>query len=177
MFACRHCRTHLDAYIASELPRAAGAQVARHLDACPTCYAEYTRRRDLVRDLRRAVPTIGRDHEPDFERLRRGILVELRRAGPPPRYTQMRYGLAALSLTLILIMPFFMGGGGMRALPPVQHPAPPALVITATPDHLAGPTAGPTAVASLTLTRHSPAAAVPTLPEPESLRGIDGSDS
>jgi anti-sigma factor RsiW len=177
MSACHYSRKHLDAYIANELPPTRRARIARHLDGCTTCYAAYVRQRDNGRELARSIPLVGRGQEPDFEHLRRGIMQELRRGSPPPRYANLRYGLAAVALTLIFIMPFMMSGSPMHAAPPVQQPVPQPVAVTRTPDS-APPVNGATAVASLTLVSAGPTAtSVPTLPEPETTRGIDGSDS
>lgn len=174
MFACRYCQAHMDAYLANELSRPARRRISAHIDRCPTCYTLYVQRRELTRDLRQNVPLVGHHHMPDFARLWQDIQAEVPRADTPHR---MQYGLVALLLTLMLLVPLTMGHSDVMAAPPTQ-PAP----------QLAGPERTPARAAALpqpttaaaTLIRETAYFVVdtpPTLPEPDFndlSRGPDG---
>lgn len=168
---CRYCRAHLDAYIAGELPPSARWRVAAHLDRCAACYAAYAQQREVVRELRRALPIIGRGHPPDFEY----VWLNAQRELPRSSRDSIQYGLAALLLVVLLVVPFTIGYHDIAAALPTQ-PAPHRLDEDRTPANAATQTrtvtAGPPAATLSPPTFSTP----PTMPESStnvSSRGVD----
>ena len=163
---CHTCRKRLDGYMDQQLSTGQRRQVARHLDNCPRCYALYSQRRELRRELAYRLPQLGRDHTPDFDRIWGAIQVELPQKSSPQGGFQMRFGLAAMMLMVMLLLPFTMGNHDVvrHSIPPTQ-PAP-EIQATGTPEvsvTLATEEA-------LLLTRESRLKAMtapPTLPEPD----------
>ncbi len=161
---CRYTQSRLDHYLDSALPVRTRRLVARHLDSCPACYQEYTRRRDLQRELRQGLPLVGRGHEPDFDRMWGAIRSELPRSRP--RYAQFRYGLVAFVLLLALLVPFTMGNHELSVVP--QQPSPQTAASTETPTSTDEARMVSTAIASATeVSSLDGDPAPPTLPEPD----------
>lgn len=170
MIACRYCRVHLDAYLSGELAPPARRRVAVHLDQCAACYAAYVQRREVARELRRSLPLVGYSKEPDFGQVWLRVQAEVPQGSSHP----VQYGLAALLLALMLLVPFTMGHRDVAAALPTQ-PAPQLIDASQTPARavaIGSPTAGPTAH-----TLAAPAAGTPpTMPEPnmhDFSRGFD----
>lgn len=159
---CRVYRLQLDAFLDGRLAPRARQRLACHLDHCPACDRVYNLRRDLRRELTQAVPLVGRDHAPDFDRMWQAVRAELPR--PVSRQMPFRYGLVMLLVVVALLVPFTLGHhDGARPIP--NQPVPQLEQATRTPDR-SGPVAQMTAVASVTLDS-SQAALPPTLPEPD----------
>lgn len=177
MFACWRCQRNLDAYLDHELPSHIRRRVARHLDDCPRCYQAYIQRRELRHELQRTLPLVGRGDAPDFTALWGAIQAELPRPASSPRPYHMRFGLAALALMVMFLLPFTLRHHEASSSTPARHPVPVAAV-TDTPESTEPVGVVATVVASIT--RESqliPATSVPTMPEPgiqEIARGFDG---
>jgi anti-sigma factor RsiW len=160
---CRYVRANLDKFLDGDLSIGARRRVARHVDTCPACYAAYTQRRDLRRDLQQALPLVGRTPAPDFNRMWDVIRADL----PRPQRTQFRYGLVMLILTLALLVPLTMGNHEL-ARPAAYAAVPHTEVSTETPDHAGEPVAAATLTAASTITSDLVReTAPPTLPEPD----------
>lgn len=170
--SCRYCQAHLDGYLDGQLTPKARRRVAEHLARCESCYVEYVRRRDLHGELQRTLPLVGQRQMPDFARTWQAIRVELPHPTYERRRDQARYGLAAVMVMLVLLLPFTMGHRDLPLLPP--RPAPDSTVKSGTPAHLE-----PIAIATVAVTqRHDDhtATELPTVPEPDAPRGIDGNN-
>jgi len=169
--ACRYCRAHLDAYVAGELALPARRRVAAHLDQCAACYAVYAQRREVVRELQRSLPMVGYANPPDFGQVWLNVQQEMPRGSG----YSIQYGLAALLLLVLLLVPFTMGHRDIAAALPTQ-PAPHQLDGDQTPDR-AGARAKAVTTAPRTATLSPPAFGTPpTMPEPSmyvSSRGFD----
>lgn len=159
-FKCSHCEKHLDAYLDHRLTPRLRRRVARHLDECPRCYLLYIQRRDLQQELQRALPLVGRRDKTDFQRLWGGISAELPRTAVPNR---MRYGLVAMALMVMFLLPFTMAHRDVMLSPTI--PAAPETLATQTPESTA--VAEATVAASLTdESDYTPATSIPTIPQP-----------
>lgn len=161
MIACRYCRAHLDTYLAGELAAPARRRVAAHLDRCPACYSIYAQQRDLARELRQTLPVVGHASAPDFGQVWLHVQAELPRGSGHP----LPYGLVALLVALLLVVPFTMGHRDVPAALPTQ-PAPQLTSADATPTR-ADATSQATAVPRVSAQTAPAAGAPPTLPEPD----------
>ena len=171
MTGCRYCRAHLDAYAAGELAPPARRRVAAHLDHCAACYAVYAQRREVVRELQRSLPLLGYANPPDFGQ----VWLKVQRELPRGSGHSMQYGLAALLLLVLLLVPFTMGHRDIAAALPTQ-PAPHQLDGDQTPAR--APARAQTVTAAPRTATLSPPAfgTPPTMPEPNthvSSRGVD----
>ena len=166
-----HCQAQLDAYLDGQLTAKARRRVGQHISRCESCYAEYVRRRDLRNDLQQTLPLVGQRNAPDFAR----VWQRVRRELPNPTYERRRYqarfGLAALMVMLILMLPFMMGHRDLpMILPP--RPAPDLTQQGGTPPQIV-----PIATVAVSVIQgHETQAAteLPTVPEPALIRGRNG---
>jgi anti-sigma factor RsiW len=132
-FKCRYCKSRLTAYIQGELAPKSRRRIARHLDECSSCYMEYVRQRDLSDQLAVRVPVIGQPKAPQLQKIWAGIQADMQ----PPKRTarrrypyQARYGLVALAMVLVLLVPLILGNRNVPFSVPSQ-PAPPTAVTQA----------------------------------------------
>jgi anti-sigma factor RsiW len=161
MIACRYCRAHLDAYLGGELTAPARRRVAAHLDRCAACYSIYAQQRDLVRELRQALPLVGDANTPDFGQVWLHVQAEVPRGSGHP----LPYGLVALLLALLLAVPFTMGH---RDVPPALPTQPAPQLISADPTPTRADVTSEATAASRVSAQAVPAAGTPpTLPEPD----------
>lgn len=58
-FKCQYTRARLSAFLSRELASEDRSYVARHLDECEVCYAEYRRLREDAHELERSLPRLG----------------------------------------------------------------------------------------------------------------------
>lgn len=130
---CKHCQSRLAAYIHNELPLKQRRDVVRHLDACETCYGVYLQQQDLARELSNAVPLIGAGHKLEFNRVWAAMHNGTGRSrSSSSTHYSIRYGLAALVVTLLFLIPLTMGSQHVTLAAPPTQPAP--LTLRATPD-------------------------------------------
>ncbi len=127
MMTCRSCQAHLVSYLHNELSPHLRRRVAYHLDDCAACYALYVQQRELARELQNAVPLIGRNDAPRFDRVWLSVQGELVQPRRSPQF-HARYSLALLALLLALLFPWTMGGQRLTSAAPPTQP-PPLLVI------------------------------------------------
>lgn len=171
--ACRHCQAHLDAYLDRQLTPKARRRVGQHIARCETCYAEYVRRRDLRDELKRTLPLVGQHSAPNFARTWQAVRRDLPHPTYERRRDQARFGLAALMVMLILLLPFTMRHRDLPLILP-PRPAPDVSQQGSTPAQTE-PVAFATVAASVTQGHESKAATqLPTVPEPHAIRGTNG---
>lgn len=121
---CGECRSHLVAFLHGDVSPLLRRRVARHLDHCMACYNLYLQELDLMRDLKRTVPKIGQGHQPKFDAIWSEIQIEITRPKRDlPRF-HMRYGLAALALVLVFLVPLTMGNQNLTLASPPTQPIP-----------------------------------------------------
>lgn len=132
----RYCKSRMAAFINGELPLVARRRVARYIDECPDCYAEYLRQRDLAEELKRQLHMIGQPDHTQLNRIWENIQSDLSQPRPqrPARRYPTRYGLVAIILALVLMLPFILGQtSDYRTIP--SQPAPYHFDLSATPTH------------------------------------------
>jgi hypothetical protein len=121
---CGECRAHLVAFLHSDVSPLLRRRVARHLDHCPDCYRLYLQELDLMRDLKRNLPLIGRAHQPSFDAIWAEIQTDIVKPKPSlPRF-HMRYGLAMLALVMTFLVPLTMGNQNLTLASPPTQPVP-----------------------------------------------------
>src|SRR4051794_29255149 len=103
MISCNHCQKHLVTYVHRELSPKQQRRVAEHLDLCETCYALYLEHKRIANELARIVPTIGSGRPPAFDRV--WAATRLDAARRTSNYYPLRYGMAMVAITLVLLIP------------------------------------------------------------------------
>jgi hypothetical protein len=122
MISCKQCQKHVMGYIQRDLEPQLNWQVSQHIHQCENCYAVYQEEKRLLADLRRVVPKIGNDQPPAFERVWKATrAASVHRS--TPQYS-LRYGMAMLIVTFLLLIPFAIGKGNQVFAGPPTQPAP-----------------------------------------------------
>lgn len=122
---CRHCRQHLDAYIAGELPLKTRRHLARHLDQCEGCYQAYRQRGELRLELQQVIPLVGKSHAPDFDALWTVIKAEIVTVEKPRMgHYQFRLSVALAMFVLLAIVPLMISGRDVTAAALPLQPVP-----------------------------------------------------
>lgn len=134
-FKYRYCRSRMVAYLHGELTPPVRQRMARYIDESPTCYAEYLRQRDAVRELTWKLPLVGQPDKPQLDNIWSAIQAEMKGHHTSRRRPaiHMRYGFAGMVLALTFLMPFTMGNRDVAFSVPSQ-PAPHTLDATAIAD-------------------------------------------
>lgn len=121
---CGECRSHLVAFLHSDVSSLLRRQVSRHLDQCPACYGLYMQELDLMRDLKREVPHIGAAHQPRFDQVWAAIQQDIvKPKANMPRF-DFRYGVAMVALMMVFLVPFTMGNQSLALASPPPQPLP-----------------------------------------------------
>lgn len=111
-YKVRYCKSRMVAFINGELPLKSRRRVARYIDECEECYAEYIRQKQLVRDLEYKLPVIGEPSDSQMDKMWAGIQASLQANTRPKRRTyHTRYGILTLAFVLAVIVPFTLGNG------------------------------------------------------------------
>lgn len=119
MISCAQCQTYLIAYVQRDIGPTLSHLMADHLDHCDACYRLFWQEKRLVNDLQLVMPTIGHDRAPSFERVWTAIQMQ----SVQRSYPSLQYGIAMLSITLLMLLPFALGKGNqVLAAPPTQPP-------------------------------------------------------
>lgn len=118
-------------YVSGGLPVDIRRRIARYIDECPDCDAEYRRVRELSRELAALVPALGLPEKPQVNRIWGQIQQELTAPLPRRRMFSSRYGLGMLLLALLLIVPFVYPNSYSAAVP--SQPPPVELSLHKTP--------------------------------------------
>ncbi len=143
----RYCKARMTAYINGGLAPGAKRRMARYINDCPDCYAEYVRQRDIARELERDMPGVGIPHSPQLDRMWANIQTEMTRSSSrPARRGQARYGLIVLALILALFLPWAFGDQDAAFAIPSQ-PSPRATAVAGTPENQKSITSSPSATA------------------------------
>lgn len=137
-WSCRQYRVLLPGYIERELAPKQRERVSRHLSGCAECYVAYREQRQIVHELTTSLPRIGAGHTtPRLEKIRAGVMDEMRQPKPPMSLYQARYSLAALLLIVTLMLPWSMRGQAFSLPTPpqpeqVNPPGTPVVALPAT---------------------------------------------
>lgn len=124
MLKCRYTRARIPALINQELPLNARRYVARHLDECPTCRAQYEHQKTLRQTLIAEVPRLGQPTAGTLENVWSRIAEDLKTPAAPapshlPVLRTVGYGFAAAMVGLALLLPL-----GSRFAPAQELPRP-----------------------------------------------------
>jgi len=111
-FKYQYCKKRMVAYINGELDDRARRRVARYVDTCPRCYAEYQRQREIHRNLAADLPSFGRPQAAQLDRIWTAVKADL--AAPsarrhPQPYLRVRYGVLMMLLITAMIFPLVFG--------------------------------------------------------------------
>ena len=122
MISCKQCQQHLVGYVNHELSPKMRDKVARHLDECEACYVVYLQHKRTATELRRVMPLVGNHRPPTFERVWAAARLEtVRRTS---NYYPLRYGMAMVAITILLLIPFALGRTNQVLAEPPTQPAP-----------------------------------------------------
>ena len=122
MISCKQCQKHVIAYINHDLSPKIRNQVAQHLDQCEACYALYLQHKQTTRELRRVMPLLGNNRPPAFDRV--WAAARLDAARRTSNYYPLRYGMAMLAITFLLLIPVALGRTNHVLAEPPTQPAP-----------------------------------------------------
>lgn len=129
MISCKHCRKHFIAYINHDLSPKVRGRVAQHLDQCEACYALYSYHKRATNDLGRTMPLVGNHRLPPFDRVWAAVRRDA--TSRSNQYYPLRYGMAMLAITFLLLIPFALGRTNQVL---AELPTQPAPLLRATPD-------------------------------------------
>lgn len=130
-FKYRYCKARMTAFVHGELSPQSRRRVARYIDECADCYAEYMRHRELQRELLHDLPAFGKPDEAQLDRMWSVIQGEVftpqRRT--TPNFYRMRYGFATAAFFVVFMLPFTLGNNTIATAS--TTPPTPAEVVTA----------------------------------------------
>lgn len=129
MFKLWYCKTRMTAYVNGELPLHARRRMARYIDECPQCYAEYIRQRHVQQELVNQIAAIGKPDAGQLDRIWSAIQLDMKPARPNRAYFQMRYGLVTLAVFFALALPLLLIDKQVASAT-VTQPTPKAIVVT-----------------------------------------------
>lgn len=128
MLKCRYARARIPAFINQELPINARRYVARHLDECPACRAQFEAQKTLRQTLMAEVPRLGQPASGALENVWSRIAADLQApAASHPLRTPFRtavYGFSAALVGLTMMLPMAAHFAPVDALPRQPRPAP-----------------------------------------------------
>jgi anti-sigma factor RsiW len=138
-FRYHYCRRRMVAYLNGELSPAARRRMARFIDECPACYAEYRRQRGLHEHLTVSLPPFGTPSQPQLDRMWTGIQQEMHRSRSISWWQySTRYGVLACLVALIFMLPVVVLPAALeytgvpQALPTQPAPQLPVALVTVT---------------------------------------------
>lgn len=175
-FKVRYCKARMLAYIRGELPPRSRRRMARYLDECPRCYQEYQRQRSTLLELERTLPAFGAASGEQLGRIWTRVQADMQRrpGGLRPIIYHASYGLAALMLLVILMLPL-AGTGGSAAAAPLMQPEPVLRLVASTTLTPGSPALSATRSAPVTVrggqTSSVPETVPPNTPRPLNVTG------
>lgn len=147
MLQCHYTRARIPALINQELPQHTRRYVARHLDQCAACRAEFERQKAIKQELIRELPRFGKPNASALDRIWLQVQADLSPVPPskPTRLPMKSYSFGGIlaGLLLVLLLPI-AGSGNTMHVP--NHPAPQTIILTTTPTNRAAVTE-PTVIA------------------------------
>ena len=125
-------------FLSGELTQEERRLVARYIDECSDCYAEYMRQRDVVQHLRRELPTFGRPNAPKLDAMWANIQAEIAppQAQPTPIIAWRKvtkYAVAVFVVLFVFILPMAFEQSGRTLALPLQ-PLPQEVALASTPE-------------------------------------------
>ncbi len=122
MISCKHCQKHLITYLHRDLPPNQQRKIGEHLDRCQTCYTLYLEHKRISSELGRTIPIINSGRPPTFDRVWAAARLDaVRRTS---NYYPLRYGMAMVAITILLLIPFALGRSNQVLAEPPTQPAP-----------------------------------------------------
>lgn len=125
MITCKHCQQHLLAYQNRELSPRLSAKIRKHLESCDRCYSVLHQNQQLTRELQRQMryqPSMQAT-PPAFERVWTTLQTSPKHI-ESQRYHHVRYGLAMLVFSMIILIPFAIGRQSYTLASPPTQPSP-----------------------------------------------------
>jgi predicted anti-sigma-YlaC factor YlaD len=122
MISCKRCQQLVVGYIHHELSPKQKRRVAEHLDHCESCYALYLGHKRVANELRHDIPLVGDGRPPSFDRVWTAVRIDAARR--TSNYYPLRYGMAMIAITLLLLIPFALGRTNQVLAEPPTQPAP-----------------------------------------------------
>jgi|GEM_PF-645221 len=128
MLKCRYARARIPAFINQELPINARRYVARHLDECPACRAQFEAQKTLRQTLMAEVPRLGQPASGALANVWSRIAADLQTptlpAPSPTRFRTAAYGFTTALFALGMMLPLAAHFAPADALPRQPRPAP-----------------------------------------------------
>ena len=127
MLKCRYTRSRMTAFINQELPINARRYVARHLDECAACRAQFEAQKTLRQTLMAEVPRLGQPSVGALQNVWARIADDLQAPAPAPVRTPFRTaacGFAAALFGLGMMLPLAAQFAPVDAQPRPLRPAP-----------------------------------------------------
>jgi anti-sigma factor RsiW len=107
-FKVQYCKRRMVAYINGELSPGAQRRVARYIDECDECYAEYMRQRGVQRELESGMRMVGRPSEAQLDRIWWAVQHNLHEPTKPHTVSSLHLGLLTMALVMVLMLPLFL---------------------------------------------------------------------
>ncbi|MGB1288479.1 MAG: anti-sigma factor family protein [Aggregatilineales bacterium] len=157
--SCRYNQARMPAFVSGDLPVETRRFIARHMETCPACRAEYERQKAAARNFTREMPVFASPLESRLDTLWASIAQELKQTPAPetalPQQSatmppKLRYGFAVMMfIVAIMVMPSALRYG-VDAQPGVpSQPVPQLLIETPARTETALSTLRPTAIAQM----------------------------
>lgn len=110
MLKCRYTRARIPAFINQELPINARRYVARHLDECAACRAQFEAQKSLRYTLMAEMPRLGQPATTTLENVWARVSADLKAPAEPkpsflPTLRTAAYGFVAALMGLAMLMP------------------------------------------------------------------------
>jgi anti-sigma factor RsiW len=138
-FKVQYCKRRMVAYINGELPHGARRRVARYIDECDECYAEYLRQRGVQRELESGAQMVGRPSEAQLNRIWLAVQHDLETPARTQQTPSFYLGMLTMILLIVLILPLFVDEHRVAqtaATQPTPHNISPAARATEAPGHV-----------------------------------------
>ena len=125
-FKLRYCKARMVAYLNGELSPGARRRVARYIDECPDCYAEYVRQRELQQELTHRLATFGQPRPVQLNRIWAAVQEEMQASQPSRSNSKhyLRYSVVLLALLLVMFLPLTLLGNEVASSVMVTQPTP-----------------------------------------------------
>jgi len=124
-FRYRYCEARMVAFLNGELSPKSRRRVARYIEECPRCYAEYVRQRELQRELASGLPVLGQPRPEQMNRIWTGIHREIFPAqSRPSRPHYFRSSLVTLASILVMVLSLLLLDKDRTLAAMVTQPSP-----------------------------------------------------
>ncbi len=126
-----YCKSRMIAYLDGELSAVARRRVARYIDECPACYAEYRQQREMRREIDAALPAFGRPTDDQLQRIWSGIQAAITAPEPQPRLAlpRLQWGALMVVIGIMIVTPLMLSGPGVAPVVATQ-PVPAVRAVT-----------------------------------------------